>query len=83
MCNTDCTNLSCIGIAKFRGGEKSWYPYKANDGKINRVKTTTCQRYRSVQVGVRQNFVLHLLLGGKGAAREARGALAQIATCRA
>ncbi len=62
---------------EIQGG--SCYPYKAN-GKINRVKTTTCQCNGSVQVGVRQNFVQHLFLGGEGAAREARGALAQIAS---
>ena len=35
------------------------------------------------QVGVGRNFVQHLFLGGEGVAREARGALAQIARCRA
>ena len=48
-----------------------------------RIKNTCQCCYRSVQVGVRQNFVQHLFLGGEGAAREARGALAQIASCRA
>ena len=52
------------GGRRRRRRRRSWYPYKTN-GKINRVKTTTCQCYRhnyvpmlpSVQVGVRQNFV--------------------------
>ena len=39
--------LVVLGLQNSGGGDGGggWYPYKAN-GKINRVKTTTCQCYR-------------------------------------